>query len=219
MSSHFFTRWISTLQTIGTGSGILGFRPCWCPSPFPTPSIFRCFSIHSSSPAIEFHSSFFFTIYVSAPSGRPFTYLFRWVSRLGTGSSNRFCGPRGSDFVWTITVRGEDMDECLPIINPRKKFARVFLHLILAIVCGLLTEGEACILEQLIQNYRSWCKTCSLLDWAKMILVIRLDWKRQKLELWFLIATKTCPMVGTHKNKKFFFKNITVFRVSQREKV
>src|SRR6218665_1614110 len=25
------------------GSGILGYRPCWCPSPFPSPSISRCF--------------------------------------------------------------------------------------------------------------------------------------------------------------------------------
>src|SRR6218665_4026133 len=25
------------------GSGILGFRPCWCSSPFPSPSISRCF--------------------------------------------------------------------------------------------------------------------------------------------------------------------------------
>jgi len=24
-----------SFQAIGTGSGILGYRPCWCPSPFP----------------------------------------------------------------------------------------------------------------------------------------------------------------------------------------
>jgi len=30
------------------------------------------------------------------PFGRPFTYsLSRWVSRLGTGSGTRCCGPRG----------------------------------------------------------------------------------------------------------------------------
>ena len=39
------------------GSGILGFRPCWCPLPFPSTSISRCFSIRSSSLAIGFHSS------------------------------------------------------------------------------------------------------------------------------------------------------------------
>ena len=30
---HSLPHWVS-FQTIGTGSGILGFRPCWCPSPF-----------------------------------------------------------------------------------------------------------------------------------------------------------------------------------------
>src|SRR6218665_3830740 len=49
------------------GSGILGYSPCWCPLPFPSPSISQCFSIHSSSPAIGFHSCFFFTTDVSAP--------------------------------------------------------------------------------------------------------------------------------------------------------
>src|SRR6218665_802302 len=50
------------------GSGILGYRPCWCPLPFPSPSISRCFSIHSSPAiAIGFHSCFFFTTDVSAP--------------------------------------------------------------------------------------------------------------------------------------------------------
>src|SRR6218665_1842308 len=48
-------------------SGILGFRPCWFPSPFLSPSKSRCFFIHSSSPAIGFHSCFFFTADVSAP--------------------------------------------------------------------------------------------------------------------------------------------------------
>src|SRR6218665_1199677 len=28
-----------SFQAIGTGSGVLGFRSCWCPSPFPSPSI------------------------------------------------------------------------------------------------------------------------------------------------------------------------------------
>src|SRR6218665_3535217 len=50
------------------GSGILGYRPFWCPSPFPSPSISRCFSIHSS-PAIGFHLCFIFKTDVSAPIG------------------------------------------------------------------------------------------------------------------------------------------------------
>src|SRR6218665_1002393 len=42
------------------------YRPCWCPSPFSSPSISQCYSIHSS-PAIGFHSCFSFTADVSAP--------------------------------------------------------------------------------------------------------------------------------------------------------
>src|SRR6218665_3098446 len=33
----FLPRWVS-FQAVGTGSGVLGFRPCWCPSHFPSPS-------------------------------------------------------------------------------------------------------------------------------------------------------------------------------------
>src|SRR6218665_1953020 len=46
-------------------SGTLSFRPCWCPSHFPSPSMSWCFSIHSS-PAIGFHSCFSFTADISA---------------------------------------------------------------------------------------------------------------------------------------------------------
>src|SRR6218665_1068054 len=44
------------------GSGILGYRTCWCPLSFPLPSMSRCLSIHSSSPAIEL-ISFMFLLY------------------------------------------------------------------------------------------------------------------------------------------------------------
>src|SRR6218665_1088365 len=62
-----------SFQAIGTGWFRYPGQPlamCWCPSPFPiSPSISLCFSIHSSSPAIGFHSCFFFTtdVHVSAP--------------------------------------------------------------------------------------------------------------------------------------------------------
>src|SRR6218665_3745762 len=56
------------------GSGIL----CWCPSPFPLPSISGCY-VHSSSPAIEFHSYFFFTADVSAPIRSIFHLLIYFV--------------------------------------------------------------------------------------------------------------------------------------------
>src|SRR6218665_293625 len=71
MSPHFHTRRVSRLL----GSGILGFHPCWYPLTVPSPSISRYFSIHSSSPTIEFHSYFFFTMDVSAFIGRPITYF------------------------------------------------------------------------------------------------------------------------------------------------
>src|SRR6218665_3754763 len=73
-------------------SPILGYRPCWCPSPFPLLSINRCFSLHS---CIGFVSSLR-PLYLH-PFGQPFAYLlFKRVSRLGTGSGTRCCGPRGA---------------------------------------------------------------------------------------------------------------------------
>src|SRR6218665_1593280 len=59
----------SSFQAIGTGSGILGFCPCWCSSPFFQFAfhISRCFSTYSSSSAIGFHSCFFVMTDVSAP--------------------------------------------------------------------------------------------------------------------------------------------------------
>src|SRR6218665_4180208 len=44
-----------------------GLPPVLVSIAFPFPSISRCFSIHSSSLAIGFHSCFFFTTDVSAP--------------------------------------------------------------------------------------------------------------------------------------------------------
>jgi len=51
----------------------LGFRPYWYLSPFSSPSIPRCFPIHSSSPAIAFHSSIFHCGGICSP---PQTLLF-----------------------------------------------------------------------------------------------------------------------------------------------
>src|SRR6218665_2690513 len=84
------------------GFGILGYRPCWCPSPFPSPSISRCFSIYSS---IGFHSCFFFTTDVLAPIPSTNSVLRR-VSRLGTGSGTQCCGSRGG-----IEVRKEQKSQ------------------------------------------------------------------------------------------------------------
>src|SRR6218665_2032685 len=77
-------------------SGILGFRPCWCPSrslrlpyldvlKFTLPYLPLDFIRVSSLRPTYLH-----------PFIRPFTYsLFRWVCRLGTTCGIRCCGPRG----------------------------------------------------------------------------------------------------------------------------
>jgi len=52
-------------HAIGTGSGILGFRKCWCPSPFPLPSL--------RLPYLSvFHSLFFTCRWIS------FAFFSRW---------------------------------------------------------------------------------------------------------------------------------------------
>src|SRR6218665_1686069 len=53
------------VPAIGIGFGVLGFRPYWCPSPFPSLSILGAF--HSLLSAIGFQSCFFFTADVSPP--------------------------------------------------------------------------------------------------------------------------------------------------------
>src|SRR6218665_3751813 len=75
----------TSFHAIGTGSGILGYRPCWCQSPLflRLPYLGAFYSLFSSS-AIGFHSCFFFTSDISAPfTYSAFTYSFLMrVSRL-----------------------------------------------------------------------------------------------------------------------------------------
>src|SRR6218665_3949706 len=61
--SHLFLT--SEFPAIGIGSGVLGFRAYWCPSPFPSLSILGVFHLLLS--AIGFQSRFFFTADVSPP--------------------------------------------------------------------------------------------------------------------------------------------------------
>src|SRR6218665_509405 len=56
---------LGEFPVIGIGSGILGFRPYWCPSPFPSLSILGV--LHSLLSAIGFQSCFFFTADFSPP--------------------------------------------------------------------------------------------------------------------------------------------------------
>src|SRR6218665_4024481 len=87
-----------SFTAIGIGYGVLGFRPYWCPSPFPSPSILDVF--HSLFLPSDFKRVSSLQPTYRHPFGRPFTYsLFRGVSRLGTGSGTRCCGPRGGTAV------------------------------------------------------------------------------------------------------------------------
>src|SRR6218665_490878 len=89
---------LGEFPVIGIGSGILGFRPYWCPSPFPSLSILGV--LHSLLSAIGFQSCFFFTTDVSPSIRSTLHFLtFRRVSRLGTGSGTRCCGLRGGTAV------------------------------------------------------------------------------------------------------------------------
>src|SRR6218665_2135388 len=75
------------------GSGILGYHPGRRPSPFPSPSISRCFSIHPSLVS-GFHSCFSFTADVSAPIRSTLHLLAFQVSfHAWNWISNRCCGP------------------------------------------------------------------------------------------------------------------------------
>src|SRR6218665_2929086 len=67
-----------SFPAIGIGSGVLGFRPYWCPSPFPLPFILGVF--HSLLSAIGFQSCFFFTADVSPPIRSTLHLLTFWVS-------------------------------------------------------------------------------------------------------------------------------------------
>src|SRR6218665_3944998 len=66
-----------SFQAIGTGSGILGFRPCWCPSPFPSPSISRCFPFILLHLPLDF-IRLFLTVTVSAPRHQPSSFTWAW---------------------------------------------------------------------------------------------------------------------------------------------
>src|SRR6218665_1836393 len=56
---------LGEFPAFGIDSGVLGFRPYWCPLPFPSPSILGVF--HSFLSAVGFQSCFFFTADVSPP--------------------------------------------------------------------------------------------------------------------------------------------------------
>src|SRR6218665_3621831 len=62
-----------SFPAIGIGFGVLGFRPYWCPSPFPSPSILDVF--HSLFLPSDFNRVSSLPPTYRHPFGRPFTYL------------------------------------------------------------------------------------------------------------------------------------------------
>src|SRR6218665_86064 len=60
-----------------TGSAILGFRPCWCPSPFHSPSISRCFPFTLLHLPLNF-IRLFLKVTLSAPRRQPFSLTWGW---------------------------------------------------------------------------------------------------------------------------------------------
>src|SRR6218665_1112572 len=76
------------LGYIGTRSGILGFRPCWCPSPFPSPSISRCFIFTLLRLSLDF-IRLFFTVAVSAPHHQPSSLFQTWDWHYGNWISEK----------------------------------------------------------------------------------------------------------------------------------
>src|SRR6218665_291891 len=61
-----------SFPAIGIGSGVLGFRPYWCPSPFPSPSILDVF--HLLFLPLDFNRVSSLRPTYRHPFGRPFTY-------------------------------------------------------------------------------------------------------------------------------------------------
>ena len=91
-----------SFQAIGSGSGILGYRPCWCPSPFPIRrpygpylDVFQ-FTLHL--PLDFIHVSSLQPIYLQRTHlVNPSVIYSLFISEfpgMGLGSSTLCCGPR-----------------------------------------------------------------------------------------------------------------------------
>src|SRR6218665_3403212 len=82
-----------------TGSGILGFRPCWCTSPFPSPStflgVFPFTLLHLPLNLIRVYS--LRLMYLHPSVGPSLTHFLGEFPGLGVwiDSGSRCCGPRG----------------------------------------------------------------------------------------------------------------------------
>ena len=96
MFNLFLTRWIS--QLLGLALVSWAFARIGVHHPSLRLPYFM-FPIRSYLP-LDFNRVSSLRSTYRQPFGRPFTYsLFRWVSRIGTGSGTRCCGPRGGTAV------------------------------------------------------------------------------------------------------------------------
>src|SRR6218665_1799941 len=64
----------------------MGFRPCWCPTPFPSPSTYGCFPFTLLRLPLDF-ISLFFTAAVSAPRHQPSSRTRAWDGHRATVDS------------------------------------------------------------------------------------------------------------------------------------
>src|SRR6218665_1515361 len=76
-----------------------GFRPCWCPSPFPSPSISRFFLFTLLHLPLDF-IRLFFTVTVSAPHHQPSSSFQTWDWHYGNWISEQVEIP----WWWNCTV-------------------------------------------------------------------------------------------------------------------
>src|SRR6218665_1956496 len=107
--SKSLTSSLSEFLSCWAGSDILGCRPCWCLSPFPSPYNLGVFPFTLHMPLDFIHVSSLWPTYLH-PFGLPFTYSqFKRVAGLGPGSGTRCCGPRGG----TECNRNLDPNFCL----------------------------------------------------------------------------------------------------------
>src|SRR6218665_2274005 len=83
------------------GSGILGFRPCWCPSPFPSPSISRCLIFTRLHLPLDFiHVRLFFAVAEFAPHHQPSSLFHTWDWHYGHRISEKVKIP----WLWNYAV-------------------------------------------------------------------------------------------------------------------
>ena len=102
MSNHFLTRWVPRLLVLAlvswatTRVGVHHLFPFTFQISVFLHSLFRL--------PLDFICVSSLRLAYQHPFGRPFIYIFKWVSRLGTGSSTRCCGRRGRAGVHNIDL-------------------------------------------------------------------------------------------------------------------